>query len=310
MDAPRPPTRFVLPLVLTICWSVIVAVFVRFDHDWPVLLVWLGLLVLTLIWGSSSPNTHILGPARSRATGTRRAVALTFDDGPHPETTRAIAAMLDEAGAKGTFFTIGQRAGQHPEVLRELVDGGHQVGLHGHAHNWRVMLHDPWFLDDLAAADAAVHEAVGKHARWFRPPIGLVAFPLFNVRQQWDLQVAGWSVRALDGRIDDLDLIKRRVLEADAGDVILLHDAPPLDGPDRRPPMLDALPAILDGLKAKGLEAVTMAELFEESAWFTDEAVAAQDRSRLRFRGVHLVTRATLAGLLLSSVWFGVRALG
>ncbi|MCO4772831.1 MAG: polysaccharide deacetylase family protein [Deltaproteobacteria bacterium] len=309
MDAPRPITRFALPAILVICWTVIVLVFIRFDHDWPVLLVWLGLLVLTLIGGSTSPNLHIFGPARSKARPDRKAVALTFDDGPHPETTRAIAEMLDRAGAKGTFYVIGARAEESPDVLQELVANGHQVGLHGHAHNWKVMLHDPWFLDDLDAGNAAVHSAIGHHPRWFRPPIGLVAHPLFNVRRQWDLQVAGWSVRSLDGRIDDVPTITRRALAAGPGDVVLLHDAPPLENPDRRPPMLDALPAILDGLASKGLEMVTMAELFDEPPWFEPEAVDAQKRQHLSLRGMHLATRFTLAGLLLSACWFGLRAI-
>jgi len=310
MDAPAPITRYVLPVVLTICWTVIVAVFVHFDHDWPVLLVWLGLLVLTLAWGSSSPNNHILGPARSKARTDRARVALTFDDGPDPETTRAIAAMLEARGARGTFFAIGKRAEAHPDVLRELVDAGHQVALHGHAHDWKAMVHGGWFLDDLARADAAVHAAVGKHPRWFRPPIGLVAFPLFNVRQQWGLQVAGWSVRALDGRLDDRDTILGRVRAAGPGDVVLLHDAPPIDGPPRRPPMLDLLPTILDHLAERGLEPVTMAELFDEEPWFEADAIDAHRRNKLTHRAVHLATRTTLAGLTLSAGWFAIRALG
>jgi len=309
MDAPRPLdaaaplTRFLLPAVLVICWAVTIAVHVHFRHDWPVLLVWLGLLLLTMGWGVVSPSRDILGPARSRSRKPG-AVALTFDDGPDPETTRAIAAMLDDVGAKGTFFAIGKRAEEHPEVLAELVAGGHQVGLHGYAHDWKAIVYGRWFLDDLRRADEAVRAAIGKHARWYRPPFGLVAPPAMNVRQQWDLQVAGWSVRTLDGRIGDIAQITATALTAQAGDVVLVHDAPPIDGRERRPPMLDALPAILEGLRAKGLAVVTMAELFGEEAFFAPGAVDAQQRETLRHRGIHLATRATLAALVLSAGWY------
>jgi peptidoglycan/xylan/chitin deacetylase (PgdA/CDA1 family) len=300
-------TRFLLPAVLSASWAVMIAVFVHFDHDWPVLLVWLGLLLLTMAWGVASPGRDILGPTRSRADGRRRAVALTFDDGPDPETTRAIAAMLDEAGAKGTFFCIGARAERHPEVLAELVAAGHQVGLHGFAHDWKAIVYEPWFLRDLFAADRAVADAIGAHPRWYRPPFGLIAPPVMNIRQEWDLQVAGWSVRAMDGRIDDVEQITRTVLTAEPGDVVLVHDAPPLGDPSRRPPMLAALPGILAGLQAKGLELVTMAELFGERATYRPEEVDAQRREKIRHRGIHLMVRSTAAALVLSSLWFAIR---
>lgn len=281
--------------------------FVRFQEDWPVLLVWLGLLLLTVAWGVVSPSRDILGPSRSKAVSPN-CVALTFDDGPHPETTRVIAGMLEKHGAKGTFFAIGKRAAAHPDVLAELVTAGHQVGLHSHSHHWKVMVHDSWFLEDLLAVDKAVHDAVGKHARWYRPPFGLVAPPVMNVREQWNLQVAGWSVRPRDGRIDDVEQVTATVLrETGPGDVVLLHDAPPIDGPDRRPPMLDALPQILEGLAAKGLQAVTMAELFGEDAWFAEDAVDEGQRSKLRYRGIHLLIRTTAAALVLSAAWFWLR---
>jgi len=307
MDAPAPHTRLLLPAVLTGCWLAIIGVLVRFPEHWTALLIWLGVLVLSMTWGVVAPSRNILGPCRSKAISPNQ-VALTFDDGPDPETTRAIAAMLDRHGAKGTFFVIGERAAAHPEVLAELVQAGHQVGLHSHSHHWKVMVQNESFLKDLIAADKAVHDAIGKHARWYRPPFGLIAPPVMNVRERWGLQVAGWSIRPMDGRLDDVKKITSSVLqELGGGDVVLLHDAPAFHNPERRPPMLDALPRILDGLSEKGLEAVTMAELFREEAWFPPNTADERRRRSPGYRGIHLLIRITAASLFLSVAWSWVR---
>lgn len=304
MPAPRPATRFTIPLLLIGSWLAWLGVLFVLPEHWPVLLIWVAGLSLAGMWGSTHPTWEFYGPMASRARDPKR-VALSFDDGPDPVTTPQVAALLEEHGARGTFFCVGKRVAEHPEVVRRLVDAGHQVALHGHHHEWQRMVREPWLIDDLTAADAAVFAAVGRRPRWYRPPIGLVAPPMMNVVRRWRLQLGGWSVRPFDGRIDDPDAIRKVVgSKVEAGDVVLLHDAPPLDGSGRRPPALEALPGILEDLQSRGLEVVTMAELFDVPAFFEENEVDLPQRQSFRRGRLQLSVWATTTTLLLTALLF------
>lgn len=297
--------RIIVPALIGICWSVLAAVVFVIPAHWPVLAIWLALLLLAVVSGSMFPNLEFFGRSLSRRPDARGAVALTFDDGPEPEHTLAVADALEAAGGRGTFFVVGRRAQEHPDVVRALVERGHQVGLHGHSHAWTLMLREPLLIEDLLAADAAVHAATGRHARWYRPPIGLTAPPMMNVLRQWRLFFGGWSVRPFDGRVDDPSVVRRRVAAAvRAGDVVLLHDASAPAGPYRRPPALDALPGILDDLLERGLKPVTMSELFDEPAWFEEDDVFEARRRTFRRGRLQLTVWATVFALGLSLLFF------
>ncbi len=299
------PTRFVVPALIGICWFVLAAVVFVVPAHWPVLGVWLVLLLAAAAAGSAFPNLDFFGRSLSRRPSAAGRVALTFDDGPDPEYTLQVADALEAGGGRGTFFVVGQRVLQHPEIVAALVARGHQVGLHGHTHVWHLMLREPSLIADLLAADAAVHGATGRRARWYRPPIGLIAPPMMNVLRQWRLHFAGWSVRPLDGRVDDPSIVRQRVASAvSAGDVVLLHDASPLVGPPRRPPALDALPGILDDLRDKGLAPVTLSELFDEPAWFEEDDVFEEERRSFRRGRLQLGVWATVTALCLSIALF------
>ncbi len=302
-------TRFVVPGLIGVCWFVLAAVVFAVPAHWPVIAIWLSLLLLAVFAGSAVPNLDLFGRSLSSRPEAAGLVALTFDDGPDPEHTLRVADALEEFGGRGTFFVVGTRVQQHPEVVRALVERGHQVGLHGHRHVWQLMLREPLLIDDLLAADAALHDATGRHARWFRPPIGLIAPPLMNVVRQWRLFFGGWSVRPFDGRVDDSSEVRRRVSGAvRAGDVVLLHDASPPTDPTRRPPALDALPGILDDLRKRGLKPVTMSELFDAPAWFDADDVSEAERRSYRRGSLQLTVWATVAAMLVALMVFAGRA--
>ena len=301
-----PSTRFVVPSLIAICWAVLAAVVFVIPAHWPVLGIWLGLLLGAVVAGSARPSLDFFGQALSRNPAAGDRVALTFDDGPDGQHTLRIAELLEGAGGRGTFFVVGRRVLEHPEVVAELVRRGHQVGLHGHDHVWHLMLREPLLIDDLLAVDAAVHAATGRHPRWYRPPIGLTAPPMMNVLRQWRLFFAGWSVRPFDGRVDDPHEVRRRVSAVGPGDVVLLHDASPVSGPPRPPPVVDALPGILEDLQGKGLRPVTMSELFDEPAWFEEDEVSQINRMSFRRGRLQLTVWATATALCLGLAAFAL----
>lgn len=189
-----------------------------------------------------------------------KGVALTFDDGPHPETTLRALDALDAAGAKATFFVIGKKAEAHPEVVRAIVDRGHAIGLHSYAHDRLFAMRGAarW-LDDLRRCRDVVEEITGERARIFRPPIGHTVPHTPRVLRKLGLRVIGWSVSARDGVRSDAKTIESRILDgARDGSIVLLHDASERD--THEPAGVAALPAILEGLAKKGLAVVPLSE--------------------------------------------------
>src|SRR5439155_2288811 len=91
--------------------------------------------VALILWGVFALRLCMFADAVTRGPKEARGVALTFDDGPDPETTRGVLDALDQAGAKGTFFVIARKAEAHPDVVRDILRRGHAVGLHSYAHD-------------------------------------------------------------------------------------------------------------------------------------------------------------------------------
>jgi len=260
--------RLFLPVVLAASGLGAAAVWWLAPDLWPLLFVLLTALVLLLVLGALNPGWQWFGAVALRGNGQRKQVALTFDDGPHPVHTRRILDLLDEVGARGTFFMVGARVGESPDVAREVVERGHQVGHHGDRHNWRVMLSPRRSALDLHAGSLAIASATGLWPRFFRPPIGLVSPELLAAAQEAGLVPIAWSLRSFDGRSVAPERVRDRILSSvEPGDIVLMHDAGPDRHRDEAPPAVAALPDVLAGLAERGLEPVTVAELLDEPAY-------------------------------------------
>jgi peptidoglycan-N-acetylglucosamine deacetylase len=188
-----------------------------------------------------------------------RGVALTFDDGPSPEHTPRVLALLAEAGVKATFFVIGRKAAEHPDIVRAIVAAGHAVGIHGHTHDRFLTLRSPDTVgDDLAEAIATVEAITGARPTLFRPPVGLTSPRVSRALSWFDLIVVGWSVRGLDGRAGARPerVAARVVRRLRDGAIVLLHDAAERD--DFRPACLAALPRILEAMRRRDLDGVRL----------------------------------------------------
>src|SRR5436190_10435549 len=110
------------------------------------------------------------GLERGEAGGGK--VALTFDDGPDPDATPAVLDALDGISAHATFFMLGEQLMQHQDIGREVVRRGHEVALHGFAHDEHSELSPQQARDDLARGLGALEASTGRHPRFYRPPYG------------------------------------------------------------------------------------------------------------------------------------------
>jgi peptidoglycan/xylan/chitin deacetylase (PgdA/CDA1 family) len=185
------------------------------------------------------------------------AAALTFDDGPDPRSTPRILDLLDEAGVRATFFVIGRKAEEHPEIVRAISERGHAIGIHSYAHERLFSFRSPWYVRrDLERALGLVESIVGVRPRLFRAPIGHISPAMARVVRQLGLVTIGWSVRGVDGWSGAKpDRVASKIIRRlRAGAIILLHDA--AERGDFIPASVDALPAILDYARRRDVELV------------------------------------------------------
>lgn len=183
-------------------------------------------------------------------------VALTFDDGPHPQGTPAVLETLRDAGAQATFFLAGEQVVRRPALAAEIVAAGHRVELHCHRHRNQLRLGARALLEDADRAKAAIEEASGQAIGDYRPPYGIFsAVGLRAIRSRgwrpvlWSRWGRDWARRATPASI-----VRRLTAGATAGDILLLHDADYYSAPGSWERTAAALPMILEELDARGLK--------------------------------------------------------
>jgi peptidoglycan/xylan/chitin deacetylase (PgdA/CDA1 family) len=211
------------------------------------------------------PRTTLLGPNLNRLPDdavARREVAITIDDGPDPEVTPRVLDLLDAADAKATFFCIGWRARENPELCREIVARGHRVENHGDSHSKAFAFFGPGRMKaDIAAAQATFSEITGQPPRYFRATAGLRNPFLDAVLHGLGLKLASWTRRPYDTRCGDPDTVFQRLSrDLGPGDILLLHDGHGARTADGQPVILAVLPRLLAALRDHQLKPVTLPE--------------------------------------------------
>jgi peptidoglycan/xylan/chitin deacetylase (PgdA/CDA1 family) len=183
------------------------------------------------------------------------AVALTFDDGPHPRGTPATLEVLRAAGVRATFFLVGEQVERDPSLAAEIAAAGHGIGVHGHRHRNLLRLAPAQVGADLLRGEAAIACATGVTPRLYRPPYGiLTTAALVHAGRHgfgvllWTRWGRDWRARATPATI---------ATDAAAGlrgaEVILLHDADHYSASGSWARTVAALPAIIDRVRDAGL---------------------------------------------------------
>ena len=219
-----------------------------------------ALAIATASW--SFPALAPIVPAVSEAIGVERrlpgdGVAVTFDDGPHPEGTPAVLEALRERGATATFFLVGEQVERHPSVAAEIAAAGHRIALHGYRHRLQLRFTPRGLADDLRRGFQVVAEATGRAPDTYRPPYGIFSPAGLAYTRTRGWRPLLWSRWGRDWAADATpESIAAKVTEdLGAGDVLLLHDADwySVEGSHRN--TVAALPRVLDEIEARGLAA-------------------------------------------------------
>jgi peptidoglycan-N-acetylglucosamine deacetylase len=184
-------------------------------------------LILLLTWGSIKIQAGFY--LRSLCSGSRdkKAVCLTFDDGPDEFVTPMILDILKKHQLKATFFIVGSKAEKHPEILERINREGHIIGGHSYSHHFFFDLFSALKMkQELSQTADYIYRVTGRKIRLFRPPYGVTNPTIAKVIRDLDFSSVGWSLRSKDTVIEDkVQLFNRLKLKVKAGDIILLHDS-------------------------------------------------------------------------------------
>lgn len=182
-------------------------------------------------------------------------VYLTFDDGPDPDWTPKVLAVLAEAQVQATFFAIGACARRSPELVRQARAEGHEIANHTFDHR------HPWAMTTAAARQqvldgaAALGDILGFAPRFYRAPHGRARYCMTEAALQCGETPVGWDLSAIDwGWLGTADRIARRLKRVSPGDIVLMHDG--ANRHNRPDELLRVLPRFLGELQRRNLRPV------------------------------------------------------
>jgi peptidoglycan-N-acetylglucosamine deacetylase len=223
---------------------------------WYIALIVLFVGIVT--YGAFVLSTSFFVPVTS--SGNATGVALTFDDGPLTNTEKVLD-ILAMYGVPATFFCIGNRVKDRPDIVRRIDAEGHLVGNHTYWHGTFFDLKSsPMVTRELFDTDVAIFNTIGRRPRFFRPPYGITNPMVAKAVRRASYRVIGWSIRSFDTVTKDPERLFRRVTKPlKGGDIILLHDY--CDS------TITILPRLLDHIRERGLKVVRVDELIKERGY-------------------------------------------
>jgi peptidoglycan/xylan/chitin deacetylase (PgdA/CDA1 family) len=205
-------------------------------------------------------SSTVFGPSVYRGSRERRAVALTFDDGPS-ESTRYLLDLLEEHHVPATFFQCGANVERLPTIARAVHRAGHQIGNHSYTHS-AFYLRSPEFIEgELRQAQQAIFDATGYRPCLMRAPFGARWFGLRRAQHRLNLLGVMWTIIGYDWRLRADSIVARIARRAGNGDIICLHDGRELrHNPDIRE-TVEAVRRLIPMLRLRGYEFETVSQL-------------------------------------------------
>jgi peptidoglycan/xylan/chitin deacetylase (PgdA/CDA1 family) len=184
--------------------------------------------------------------------------ALTFDDGPHAQGTPAVLELLAAAGARATFFLVGEQVRRNPSLAREIVAAGHAIGVHCERHRNLLRLTPAQTRHDIERAEAVIAETTGVAPALYRPPYGVLNAAALRLARGRGWRTLLWSHwgRDWERRATPQSIAACVTGGATAGAVLLLHDADDYSAPGSWRRTVAALPHVLATLAERGLQPV------------------------------------------------------
>ncbi|MDO8735269.1 MAG: polysaccharide deacetylase family protein [Elusimicrobiota bacterium] len=183
-------------------------------------------------------------------------ISLTFHDGPNPKSTPQLLKILDEANVKATFFVVGKMAEKYPELVKEIHKRGHQIASHTYNHKNLTTLSITEVISELSRTRLLIKDITGVDTYLFTPPGGHYNSQIIKEANSCGYKMALWSVFPEDHRNPSPVIYEKVVSNSRDGSVVVLHNGPP--------DTIDALPKIIEKLKARDFKFTTLSELLTQ----------------------------------------------
>ena len=210
------------------------------------------------------PGNSFYGPVLTKVETKEKVIALTFDDGPYVPYTEQLLQVLAKEQVKATFFVVGEKAAEQPELIRKMQQAGHELALHSQVHRDQLKLPAEAVADNLAQGKAALEGITGVPTKFFRPPHGFKDWTVMAEAEKAHLEVVNWSVIPRDWTNPGAEVIAQRVVEkTHPGAIVLLHDGDSPQYRASREQTIQATGKIVRELKQQGYRFVTISELKE-----------------------------------------------
>lgn len=191
--------------------------------------VFIGITVLyitSLLYASGKINSQFFVKTICEPKGNKKILALTFDDGPHPIITPQILDVLKKAEVKATFFCIGKNVEENEEIVKRIINEGHDIGNHSFSHSfWIDFFPYKQIKKELQKTSSIIYKYTDKQTRFFRPPFGVTTPSISRAVKQLQYQVIGWNVRSYDTFYKTEERIMKQIQkQIKEQSIVLLHD--------------------------------------------------------------------------------------
>ena len=191
---------------------------------------------------------------KNNGDSSKKYIALTFDDGPHPQVTKQILQLLNKYHAKATFFMIGSRIQFYPDIVQEVQAAGHEIGNHSWSHHVLTKMSATEIQKEFESTEQALVHVIGQNSKVFRPPYGIIND---SVRALIPTQTVNWTIDTLDWKHRDPSKLLPMVKDSLHNNaIVLMHDI--------HQSTADGLEAVLQYLQNEGYEFLTVSEILQE----------------------------------------------
>lgn len=229
----------------------------------PIIFIIFGFIVTLAciaIWLFLNPEFDIYSQHHLKTD--QKIIALTFDDGPDPQSTPKILDVLKEYDIQATFFVVGKNVKKYPELLKKTVEAGHLIGNHSYNHSYIRALGPLLLLSDIKATNERIYDQTKLKPIFYRPPYGFRTPWAVKAASQAGYKIITWNNMTYDYfGISTKNLVNNIVRHAHPGGIIVLHDGHEGLARGEFNNLLVALPIIIDNLKKEGYSFVSLDQL-------------------------------------------------